>query len=456
MKLGRDASDEMIRTVTDNLAAASENVLSTASEWMTAISESFSASMSAAIDDFVKQATGIDLAGITESWELASENDERYLDDVNASYAIDKMERTFQKSIDGTDNLAAQKKLNSVMQEQLKMLREKDKLSQYDLDRANSMYELTLKQIALEEAQQTANKMKLTRDAMGNYTYQYVADEDAIAKVEEELADAENNLYNMDKDRTKELVSDYYATMSEANEAIAEAMADGDTERVERLRQYYFDPDTGLLGGIKSELTLASENLNSFGEELMGMDWDSSFKSFTDAIANSELNALATSLESLTSDTIGNLAAVTSSIQSLLTDTENSSLLTAMTSINETLKGEEEFAEKTAELMTATNNVLNKLPGLTSEVDKLVTELKSYGDTYVKWLKGDEISKDEVLKESIAATEDLTLSTDMLATSIVTLIDKLDNTDGDLTIAGYKYNDKTGLWEQLAEDSTGE
>jgi tRNA A37 N6-isopentenylltransferase MiaA len=132
------------------------------------------------------------------------------------------------------------------------------------LDRANAEYELTLKQIALEEAQQTANKMKLTRDAMGNYTYQYVADQDSIAQAEEELAAAENNLYNIDNDRTKTLVDNYYATMTEANEKITEAMEAGDMKRVERLREYYFGPK-GMVSTLQSELSISSNFLKQIG-----------------------------------------------------------------------------------------------------------------------------------------------------------------------------------------------
>jgi hypothetical protein len=398
MALGTEASDEMIKTVTDNLATASENVVSSATEWMTAISESFSASMNAAIDDFVKQATGMDLTGITESWELATAKEERYLDDVNAGYEIDNVERTFQKSIDATDSITAQKKLNSVMQEQLKMLREKDKLSQYDIDRANAMYELTLKQIALEEAQQTANKMKLSRDASGNYTYQYVADQDSIAKAEEELAAAENNLYNMDKERNQTLVDDYYSTMTEANEAIAEAMAEGDTERVARLKEYYFGAD-GLLSGIQSELRAAQINLNAIGTDLMGGGWTSSLESFTSAIVDSDLGALAETVGGIVDETSTTLEGVTTTITSMLS--EGSFLSESVNALNNSLKSAGELEAETRELMVATHNVLTELPILTTEIDSLVAQLESYGEKYQEWLES-KIDETETAANTLA------------------------------------------------------
>ena len=62
------------------------------------------------------------------------------------------------------------------------------------------MLEIELKRIALEEAQQNKSKMRLRRDSSGNYSYQFVADEEAQAQAQQELADAQNSLYNMDKE----------------------------------------------------------------------------------------------------------------------------------------------------------------------------------------------------------------------------------------------------------------
>ena len=64
-----------------------------------------------------------------------------------------------------------------------------------------------LAEIALEEAQQNKNKMRLRRDSQGNYRYQYVADEDQINKTKEELSTLYTDLYNFDKERYKSRIS---------------------------------------------------------------------------------------------------------------------------------------------------------------------------------------------------------------------------------------------------------
>ena len=54
------------------------------------------------------------------------------------------------------------------------------------------------------------SKMRLRRDSQGNYRYEYVADTEDIADKQQELLDAQNDLYNFDKER-------YISILDEAN-----------------------------------------------------------------------------------------------------------------------------------------------------------------------------------------------------------------------------------------------
>lgn len=96
------------------------------------------------------------------------------------------------------------------MDEELADLREKDKLTQYDIERANKKYEIALKQIALQEAQQNKSKMRLRRDSQGNYRYEYTADGDQIGQLQDELNDMYNSLYNFDKARYQDNLNQMY------------------------------------------------------------------------------------------------------------------------------------------------------------------------------------------------------------------------------------------------------
>ena len=87
---------------------------------------------------------GKGLSYISDEWDLINKNADRYLDTVNSTYEVQSLEAKYRKAIDSTSSLSAQKKLNKAMEEELKALREKDKLSQYDIDRANKKYEITI------------------------------------------------------------------------------------------------------------------------------------------------------------------------------------------------------------------------------------------------------------------------------------------------------------------------
>ena len=57
--------------------------------------------------------------------------------------------------------------------------------------------------MALEDAKANKSKMRLRRDAQGNYSYQYVADTDEISNAQQAVNDLQNQLYNLDKEAYK-------------------------------------------------------------------------------------------------------------------------------------------------------------------------------------------------------------------------------------------------------------
>lgn len=117
------------------------------------------------------------------------------------------------------------------MRQETDYLREQDKLSEYDLERANLKYEIAMKQIALEEAQQNKTQLRLRRDSQGNYTYQYTQDDDQVASIQQEIADLYNQLYNLDADTYKDNLNELYSVWSEFQERMAEAAQINDPEQ---------------------------------------------------------------------------------------------------------------------------------------------------------------------------------------------------------------------------------
>ena len=178
---------------------------------------------------------GLGLDYVNEEWELINKNADRYLDTVNATYGIRALEKKYTDAINKSNNLNAQQKLKKIMDEQLDDLKQKDRLTQYDLDRANKLYDIELARLALEEAQMNKSQMRLRRDSQGNYTYQYVANDDKIAEAEQKIEDLYNQLYNFDKERYNQVLNDAYTAWNEYQQKMAEAaMINDPQERAER------------------------------------------------------------------------------------------------------------------------------------------------------------------------------------------------------------------------------
>ena len=194
-------------------------------------------------------------------WDLVKKESNMYLDNIEGAYAISQLQSKYQKSIDSTTSVTAQKKLNDLMNEEIGMLKEKDKLTQYDIDRANAKYDLTLKQIALEEARQNKSQMRLKRDSQGNYSYQYAADDAAIAEAEDGYNNALNKLYKIDKDEYNKNLDDIFNYYQEWQQKIAEAAQIKDNEERERTLRLYKEHYGNIINGLVEENEVIKQNL---------------------------------------------------------------------------------------------------------------------------------------------------------------------------------------------------
>lgn len=213
---------------------------------------------------------------IDADWEHATMMSDKYLDNINKAYEIQSLRSKMNTSISETASLKAQQKIRDVMEEQLKILEEKEYVTQYDVDRANKIYDITMKQIALEEAQNNKSQMKLRRDSQGNYRYEYVSDQDDIAQKEQELLEAQNNLYNFDKDRYKEVLQeaqDAYKEFSARYIEILTSTAYTEEEKaqlIDQLKANYYEAQKGRavdLGTVEANLLSSA---NELGEKLLG------------------------------------------------------------------------------------------------------------------------------------------------------------------------------------------
>lgn len=193
-----------LQAATEAVNKAEEEMLSKTEEWaeaMKAVMENTFAEAAHNMEMAMTQGMGFDM--LNGSLDRLSAWQDVYLTTTNKIYETTKLMRTAQQAADKTDNVASKQKLNNYIKE-IEGLRDKTNLSKLDLDLAKARYDVLLAEIALEEAQNAKSTVRLQRDSEGNFGYVYTSDTDAITSAEQDLADAQNKLYNIGLDATNE------------------------------------------------------------------------------------------------------------------------------------------------------------------------------------------------------------------------------------------------------------
>ena len=265
-----DKNSEEWKKARDNWVAAVNDLNATIEDSIQNIRDKMENAIDGIFDKFNKEITnGKGLDYLDQQWDLVNDRADDYLDTVNAAFGIRDLERKYQNAIDSTDNVSSQRKLNDLMNKELDALRSKDKLTEYDIERAQKRYEIELKRMELEEAQNAKTRMRLRRDSQGNYRYEYVADEDNIQKLKDELDALENSLYNFDKERFISLQNEIVGYVRDREEAIKEIQMDASLTEEERqariaeINQLYND----LIQNITDQTVTAQTNLYQSGAD---------------------------------------------------------------------------------------------------------------------------------------------------------------------------------------------
>ena len=238
---------------TKELEEGSEAWKEAESQWQSALS-SFNSILENAVQSIInkysnavnkifanmtKQLTnGAGLSWLQTEMNLMNKYSDHYLDGVNSIYQITSLQNKFMDAINNAEgNVTAQERIKKLMDEQLADLKSRDKLTKYDVERAEKLLDIETARQALKDAQNNNSKMRLTRDSQGNYSYSYVADEDAINEANQKLADAQNNLYNFDKDQYSQNLSEIYSMYEEYQQKMIEIANNSSLTQEEKERQ---------------------------------------------------------------------------------------------------------------------------------------------------------------------------------------------------------------------------
>ena len=216
------------------------------------------------LDNFTGDINGVEvpLEYAADQWERIKENADNYLDDLNRAWELEKLENEYLKLIDDAVDPNIQKQITKQMQEQLGYLREKDKLSEYDVKYANAQLEILQKTIALEDARANKNQMKLRRDSQGNYSYVYAANRNDVRDKENDLLDARMNGYNMSVEASRNATDDYFNQIQNMADKLRSVANDASlsAEQVDAITQDIIDKGYEYLNAKGEQLTTAQRN----------------------------------------------------------------------------------------------------------------------------------------------------------------------------------------------------
>ena len=255
---------EDMRKAYDNMIASQEKLNDLVLDGIKNLKDEYLNNVSKTLDQMDKAIWGMGLDDLKEDWDFLQKKADEYLDDVEGAYKIQSLANKITEGIEKTTDLKAQQKLTKLRDDELKMLREKEHLTQSDLDIAEARYEIALKEIALEDAQNNKTSMKLSRDTSGNWTYQYVADEEDTQTKQQELLDAYNNLYETADNaynHAMELAMGMYEEYRDKLAAIAEDTTLTEEQKLlkmEELQQLYLE-----------EIQAALENAQLYDQEAL-------------------------------------------------------------------------------------------------------------------------------------------------------------------------------------------
>ena len=306
----------------ENLDDAVDAVNSKLEDMLDNLTTQFEKKLAAAVERVNNKLTGgLGTSYLDEQWDYLNNYDDYFLDTYNATTGIEDVTRAYQQALDdAAANPKQQQRLNKLMNDQLKILREKDHLTEYDLERAKSMLEVEKARMALEDARNNKTKMRLRRDSQGNYTYQYVADEEKLGDLQQALADAQNDLYNQDKEHYKENLNTLYDTYKEYLEkmqelteeyrqAQAEAEATGNDTwlkqvqaRIDLAKEQYDKFYTGLLEDNEYNQTYVTQAFaNGLNLDLSGLSSEEAWGVIQENVpwAASNIQNLANSISNL-------------------------------------------------------------------------------------------------------------------------------------------------------------
>ena len=379
-----------------------------ASAWLSAnqaFLNEFKFGVNKAIEDFQEQLSPLfgTIEQLSSAFERQNSLNDQYIDDYEKYYELNKLNRELQTAIDETDNINNKKALAKLQAEINKEKASENKLSEYDLEVLKNKVELEKARLALDEAKNAKSTVTLSRDQNGNWGYIYTAEEDKVAKAEQEY---EDKLYEYQK-ANKEYLDDLQAMVIEAQTNMVEAISalDVNDPHYEEQRKSIIDSYMQTVAYVKEQMMSALSNqedsrlvaLERYDISMINLknDFEDLSLSFITGEKNLEnyFNTLETSMPQL----LAQLNELEDKYEANIADINN--YVTGNKNIVDYMN------ENMDTLVTKSEEANQKIQNLyDTMVDDLVDVNAEVADIYNNWLPHimDMTEKNEILAESIS------------------------------------------------------
>lgn len=366
--------ENQVEVIKQEAEKASDEFLASWEETLQAAQELFEMRVELAINTLSNALSPFEtLEEFQDKYEKAKTINDQYLDDAERLYELNKLNRRLNLQLNDTNDLLAKQKLKEIQQEINDLQADGVQMSQYDLDYLQKKYDLQLAEIALMEQQNSKKSMRLVRDAAGNWTYAYDADESKIEDATQKYEDAVHELDQL----SKQYIDDVSEQLIQNQIEFKEALQDLDKNSADysnqllSLQEYYVERQRYLL----DELNKGVENSGqTFHDTLYGQmtdlyDYNDAYMQFVNnsnltigelqtnykdwqKVVEQAMNVAGTSWDNFGSDMSGSLDTLETHIQKLCDEIEelvNVLMGYISQSIGMVLDWEQKYSKKTDE-----------------------------------------------------------------------------------------------------------
>lgn len=387
-----------------------------------------------------KMTRGLGFDQLQAKYNRTKDEDNRFLDGVNRFVETQDLNNKVQESIAKASTDYAKSTLKALQDEFAERQANAD-LSEYDLKIMEAKYNMTLKQIALEEAQNAKSKVRLVRGANGNYNYLFTADEADINSKQQEYLKAMQDYYNIAKNQTENITGEIISLWQEMSEEIRKIYEDDTLNAEQRqnaineIQAYYqkkyadlakmqTDAAKDMKDAGNSALTEQQKAANKYGDDTSetAQNFQKNFQRILE-----EMGGNANDFNSAYSDQLINLVAIEGS-----------------------------FTETTAEMFAKLNEALTKYKGnigdISSEIGVSYDQLSDKVDRLTQAneeLRDKATSAIDEIWNKISELQDVTEAQAAWTKEIYNTIAAIQKLASETATAVQKYNEAVGSINKL-------